>query len=86
MGIGDRVGSIEPGKQADLAALRLDAVDSMPFYHLASQIVYAGNRRDVSDVWIGGRRRLRDGALVDLDPDALRAKAARWQCFLAGNA
>lgn len=86
MGMGDRVGSIEPGKQADLAALRLDAVDSTPVYHLASQIVYAGNRRDVSDVWSGGRRRLRDGALVDLDPDALRAKAARWQRFLAGNA
>ena len=86
MGIGDLVGSIEPGKQADLAAVRLDAIESMPIYHLASQLVYAGNRRDVSDVWIAGARRLRDGALVDVDVDALRAKAARWQRFLAGNA
>lgn len=86
MGIGDLVGSIEAGKQADLAAVRLDALESMPFYHLVSQLVYAGNRRDVSDVWIAGARRLRDGALVDVDLAALRAKAARWQRFLAGNA
>jgi 5-methylthioadenosine/S-adenosylhomocysteine deaminase len=86
MGLGERIGSIEPGKQADLMAVRLDEVESMPFYHLASQLVYAGHRRQVSDVWIAGRRKLDAGTLVDVDLDSLRARAQRWQRFLAGNA
>jgi 5-methylthioadenosine/S-adenosylhomocysteine deaminase len=86
IGLGARIGSIEAGKQADLVALRLDEVESMPIYHLASQLAYAGNRRQVTDVWIAGRHKLAEGMLVDLDVAALRAKARRWQGFLAGNA
>jgi 5-methylthioadenosine/S-adenosylhomocysteine deaminase len=66
--------------------MRLDEVEAMPFYHLASQLVYAGHRRQVSDVWIAGRRKLDAGTLVDVDLDSLRARAQRWQRFLAGNA
>jgi 5-methylthioadenosine/S-adenosylhomocysteine deaminase len=86
IGLGDSIGSIVPGKQADLVAVRLDDLESTPFYHLASQLVYAGNRRQVSDVWIAGRRKLSAGVLHEMDPAELRARAQRWQRFLAGNA
>ncbi len=79
LGLGDIIGSIESGKQADLAAVRLDLPETQPLYHPISQLVYATSRRQVSDVWIGGRRRLSNGELVDVDLDALLAKAARWR-------
>ncbi len=86
IGMGERIGSLVAGKQADLIAVRLDEIESVPFYHLASQLVYAGNRRQVSDVWIAGRRQLADGVLALLDTAELRSRAQRWQRFLAGNA
>jgi 5-methylthioadenosine/S-adenosylhomocysteine deaminase len=78
LGLADRVGSIVPGKQADLVAVRLDAIETQPIYHVASQLVYATGRHQVSDVWIAGKRKLDNRALVGLDLDALRAKAREW--------
>ena len=86
LGLADRIGSIEPGKQADLAAVRLDEPETQPLYHAISQLVYAASRRQVSDVWIAGKRKLRDGALTQVDMDALRAKTARWRERIASLA
>jgi 5-methylthioadenosine/S-adenosylhomocysteine deaminase len=44
-----------------------------------SQIVYAANRNDVTDVWVNGRRVLASRHLATLDPAALAAKAAAWR-------
>ena len=78
LGLGERIGSIEPGKEADLICVRLDAIESLPLYHPISQLVYASGRHQVSDLWIGGRQSLRDGVLADTDLDSLAAKARRW--------
>lgn len=77
------IGSIEAGKQADLAAIRLDALETQPLYDVVSQIVYAAGRHQVSDVWVAGRRKLHERRLVDLDGDELVAKAQRWRERLA---
>jgi 5-methylthioadenosine/S-adenosylhomocysteine deaminase len=37
----------------------------------------------VSDVWVAGVRKLADGALTDLDADAIRAKARQWRQRIA---
>ncbi len=79
LGWNERIGSIEVGKQADLAAIRLDDIETEPMYELISQIVYAGGRHQVTDVWIAGRRKLRDRAPLDLDMAELRVKAQRWR-------
>jgi 5-methylthioadenosine/S-adenosylhomocysteine deaminase len=79
IGLGDLVGSIEPGKQADLTAVRLDDLETQPLYHVASQLVYAAARHQVSDVWIAGVRKLVDGILADVDTDALRARTRQWR-------
>lgn len=86
LGLADRIGSIGPGKQADLAAVRLDEPETQPLYHAISQLVYAASRRQVSDVWIAGRRKLKDGVLVEMDLDALRARSARWRERIASLA
>jgi 5-methylthioadenosine/S-adenosylhomocysteine deaminase len=79
MGWNDRIGSIEPGKQADLAAVRLDEIETQPMYDVVSQLVYAAGRHQVSDVWIAGRRKLRERLLLDLDVAEIRIKAQRWR-------
>lgn len=77
-----RLGSITPGKAADLTAVRLDALETLPVFNVISQLVYAAGRHLVSDVWIAGKAKLVEGVLVDMDAAALRAKAREWQTRL----
>jgi 5-methylthioadenosine/S-adenosylhomocysteine deaminase len=79
LGFGDRVGSIEPGKRADLSCVDLDPLETQPLHHVISQLVYACGRHQVSDVWIDGRQRLGAGQLLDIDVPALRSKARLWR-------
>jgi 5-methylthioadenosine/S-adenosylhomocysteine deaminase len=75
----ERIGSIEAGKQADLAAVRLDALETQPVYNPISQLVYATGRHQVSDVWVAGVRKVENGALRAIDTNALYAKAQAWR-------
>jgi 5-methylthioadenosine/S-adenosylhomocysteine deaminase len=79
VGLAERIGSIVPGKQADLTAVRLDALETQPVYHPISQLVYATGRQQVSDVWIAGVRKVENGTALGVDPDELRARARAWQ-------
>jgi 5-methylthioadenosine/S-adenosylhomocysteine deaminase len=79
LGFEHLVGSIEPGKQADLACVDLGALETQPLHHVVSQLVYACGRHQVGDVWIAGRRRLRERELVDMDTQAIVANARRWR-------
>jgi len=79
LGFDHLVGSIEPGKQADLACVDLGALETQPLHHVVSQLVYACGRQQVSDVWIAGRRRLRERELVDMDTQAIVANARQWR-------
>ncbi len=74
-----KIGSIEVGKQADLAAVRLCDLETQPLFHVASQLVYAAGRHQVSDVWIAGVRKLAARTLVDIDTDAVLAKTHAWR-------
>ncbi|MGN6382431.1 MAG: amidohydrolase family protein, partial [Dyella sp.] len=79
MGLEDKVGSIEVGKQADLAAVRLSDLETQPLFHVASQLVYATGRHQVTDVWIAGRRKLAGRQLVDMDVEAILARTRQWR-------
>jgi 5-methylthioadenosine/S-adenosylhomocysteine deaminase len=83
LGFEHLVGSIEPGKQADLACVDLAQVETQPLHHVVSQLVYACGRQQVSDVWIAGEARLRERELVDMDPAALVAHARQWRQRIA---
>ncbi len=84
LGWGERIGSIEAGKQADLAAVRLDDLETQPIYQVVSQLVYVAGRHQVSDVWIAGRRKLAARELDGLDSADLVARARRWRERIAG--
>lgn len=78
LGLEERVGSLKSGKAADLTAIDLAAPALQPVYDPISQIVYAAGREQVTDVWINGRRLLRDRRLTTIDEAAVLDKAARW--------
>ena len=86
LGWGDRIGSLLPGKQADLVCLDLSQLETQPLHHVLSQLVYAAGRHQVTDVWIAGRRKLRDRVLVDMDMVAITANARQWRDRIAGKA
>jgi 5-methylthioadenosine/S-adenosylhomocysteine deaminase len=67
IGLGDRVGSLEPGKQADLIVIDTNQPHLTPLYHPASHLVYAARGSDVRDVMIDGRMVVRSRQLLTLD-------------------
>ncbi|MBX0329794.1 amidohydrolase [Oscillochloris sp. ZM17-4] len=88
------VGSLEPGKRADIAVVRLGLPHSAPRYTYShdaiySHLVYAARAADVRDVMVDGRILVRDHVLLSLDEaDILRrsqAIAERINAFLAGR-
>ncbi|WP_369975777.1 TRZ/ATZ family hydrolase [Xanthomonas bundabergensis] len=79
LGFGEKIGSIEVGKQADLICVDLSALETQPLHNVLSQLVYAAGRQQVSDVWIAGQRKLEQRMLVDMDADALVANARQWR-------
>ena len=79
IGLDDRIGSIEPGKRADLVLVDMDPLETQPLFNVISQLVYATGRHQVTDVWVDGHARLRGRELVDLDTAALGATARQWR-------
>ncbi len=79
MGLDREIGSIELGKAADLIAIDLEQVNTLPVYHPISQIVYAAANHQITDSWVAGKQLLRNGNLVTFDFEALKAIAAKWQ-------
>lgn len=79
LGLQERIGSIVPGKLADLTAVNLDALELSPCYDPVSHLVYAAGREHVSDVWVHGERRVTSGQLTGLDREALLQRAESWR-------
>jgi 5-methylthioadenosine/S-adenosylhomocysteine deaminase len=79
LGLDERIGSIAEGKAADLAAVELSSLETLPCYDPVSHLVYAAGRENVTHVWINGRQRLAERKLVDIDERGLEDKARWWQ-------
>ncbi len=83
LGLEDRIGSLEVGKWADMTAIDLSAPETQPVYDPVSHIVYAAGRHQVSDVWVAGRRLLKQRQLDGIDWPALQNEITPWQQRLA---
>jgi 5-methylthioadenosine/S-adenosylhomocysteine deaminase len=84
LGIDDEVGSIEPGKAADLTVLDLEShPGTAPGGDPYSRIVYAAQRHNVDHVFVRGRQLVRDGELAcaDLEEILAEARSARDVVF-----
>ena len=85
LGLDDRIGSLETGKEADIAAIDLGAIETQPIYNPVSQIVYSASRDQVTDVWVAGRHLLKNNRLALIDTEQLLANVARWQRQIAAS-
>ena len=91
LGLETRIGSIVPGKAADLAAVRLlapgagpgafaDAFPELtPCYDPVSHLVYVAGRQHVTDVWVAGRHLLQGGSIENSALRGLDTRGKLWQ-------
>jgi len=79
LGLDSRIGSIVPGKAADLAAVGLGGLELQPVYDPVSHLVYAAGREHVTDVWVGGNRVVNKLQLTRVDLPSLESSTQMWQ-------
>lgn len=84
LGLQAQIGSISVGKQADLIAVRLDELNSLPCFDPISHLVYVASREQVTHTWVNGQlryQRLPDGQpqFAGIETEALRSIALQWQ-------
>jgi len=89
LGLSAKIGSLEPGKQADFIAIDVANAHVQPFEdaggsgvspdRIYSTIVYSAKSSDVTDVWVDGKRLLLSRRPTTLDEKAILAAAAKWR-------
>ena len=78
LNLDDRIGSLEPGKLADIAVFDLDLPHIGVVHRPISTLVCAGRGSDASLVMVNGETLFENGALTrDLDVTAIKAEAAK---------
>jgi 5-methylthioadenosine/S-adenosylhomocysteine deaminase len=83
LGLDAHIGSLQSGKDADITALRLADVETLPLYDPVSQLPNAAGREHVTDVWIAGERVVESRRLTRIDSPSLLARTKAWQARLA---
>ena len=74
-----QIGSLEPGKKADLIVVDTSAPHATPMYNVYSELVYALHSSDVRTVVIGGKIIVEDRRILTLDEEAILAKAQEYK-------
>jgi len=75
IGLGDKIGSIEPGKRADLIQVEFGDVHHVPTYDVVSHLVYVNDEQDVSSVVVDGKVLMRDREMLTIDTERVAAEA-----------
>jgi len=83
LGLAERIGSLEPGKDADMIAVDMRRIACSPVYDAHSALVYTGSGAAVTHAWVEGRALLSERRLCTLAHDELHAEALAWQHRIA---
>ena len=78
LGLDGRVGSLLPGKAADLCAVRLDEWLIQPCFDPASHLVYVAGREQVTHTWVEGKMVMSNGAPVQISISELLDITGLW--------
>ncbi len=79
LGLGERVGSLQPGRLADVVVVDLHSPHLTPIYDIYSHMVYSAKASDVETVMVNGRVVINDGRLTTLEEDEIIRKAGEWK-------
>jgi 5-methylthioadenosine/S-adenosylhomocysteine deaminase len=83
LGLADDIGSLVPGKMADMICIDLSDPATQPVHDILAQIVYAASRSQVTDSWIAGEQVMDEGRVTCMPVDDTLARAAAWRERLA---
>ncbi|MEU9503600.1 amidohydrolase family protein [Streptomyces sp. NPDC048196] len=85
IGLADRVGSLTPGKRADVVVLDPGTLNFAPRFDWTSQIVLNGQPPNVSEVFVDGHLRKHRGRLIHVDPTHVVHEAERAAARVRGR-
>lgn len=74
LGLENNIGSLEPGKQADLCVISIESAAQMPVHDIASAIVFSSGGRDVMLTMVAGKEIYANGNMITVDEEALGKK------------
>ncbi|MGI9106112.1 MAG: amidohydrolase family protein [Pyrinomonadaceae bacterium] len=76
LGLGEQIGSLQDGAQADLIIVKLDGAHQIPIYDPARSLIFSSSGRDVLLTMVAGREVYSDGQVNTVDEARLRARMA----------
>ena len=79
LGLADEIGSITPGKAADLCAVDLSGLENRPCYDPVSHLIHVAGRESVSHVWVAGKCCVEHKILHSKGQNDLVSSVALWQ-------
>ena len=79
LGLGGEIGSITPGKAADLVAVSLKGLNTKPCYDPLSHLVHVAGRECVTHVWVNGKCCVDHKMIVGDGQNDLESAIALWQ-------
>jgi 5-methylthioadenosine/S-adenosylhomocysteine deaminase len=86
LGMADTIGSLEPGKRADVVVLDMSDLCVTPVHAAVSSLVYSQRGDEAARVYVDGRLVVADGALVTVDEAGVRSRSAVAARELAARA
>lgn len=76
LGYEENLGALEVGGEADLAIFKLDGAHQLPVYDPAHALIFSTSARDTLLTMVAGREVYRDGQVLTVDEERLRARMA----------
>jgi 5-methylthioadenosine/S-adenosylhomocysteine deaminase len=86
LGLEEDIGSLEPGKSADIIAVDFGNINFAPMHNPLSQLIYVASGQNVSHTWIAGECLYQGGVYNRLDIDDLEERVSSWQQKIQGDA
>jgi 5-methylthioadenosine/S-adenosylhomocysteine deaminase len=78
LGLGNKIGSLETGKAADMISVTINKPHLTPLYDVYSHIVYAAMASDVDMVMVNGKVLVNSGRLMTADESEILHNARMW--------
>ncbi|MEM7098143.1 MAG: TRZ/ATZ family hydrolase [Pseudomonadota bacterium] len=79
MGMGDEIGSLEPGKAADLISVNINNPSLQPLLDPFATLIHGNCGARVDHVWVNGKVQLAAGMLQNIETDTLLERVEHWQ-------
>ena len=84
IGLGDKIGSLEVGKRADLIQVAFEDVHHIPTYDVVSHLVYVNDEQDVASVVVDGQVLMREREMLTIDTERVAAEATKFAARIQG--